>query len=420
MFHGWRIVALAFLTNYVSVGFVFYSYGVFFKALAVDFGGSRLGVSIGLTAMTCVSALAAPFVGRLLDRGKTRVLMTLGALLMGLGFVVGSRVATLLELYAVLGFFMGLAVCMLGGISSATLVAHWFVAKRGTALGLAAMGVSVSGVIMPPLGTALIEHIGWRSTFLVYAAIAWLVLAPATFRFVIDRPEDVGQRPDGRPPARESAPDGETPVERPPRTAQILRDGRFWRIAAALALNFCCMSAVLTHAVPHVTDLGVPATRAALVLSAMAGLGAVGKPLFGALTDRMDKRLTLSMCTGLQMLGVWLLLQVSSLPALVIAGAVFGLGMGGVVPLQGALVGAVFGRVAFGRVMGLLSPAMLPVQMIGVPLAGYIHDRSGSYRAAFQLFLGLFALSLLAIGWLRLPELEPGRLHETPSLPPVA
>ena len=57
MFHGWRIVTLAFLTNYISVGFVFYSYGVFFKALASEFSGSRLGVSVGLTCMSLMSAL---------------------------------------------------------------------------------------------------------------------------------------------------------------------------------------------------------------------------------------------------------------------------------------------------------------------------------------------------------------------------
>jgi hypothetical protein len=62
---------------------------------------------------------------------------------------------------------------------------------------------------------------------------------------------------------------------------------------------------------------------------------------------------------------------------------------------------------------------MLPVQMLGVPFAGYVFDRTGSYRLAFQVFLGLFALSALAISGLRVPDTEPGRLH-APSLPPVA
>jgi MFS family permease len=202
-------------------------------------------------------------------------------------------------------------------------------------------------------------------------------------------------------------------------TREILSDARFWLIALPIALNFFCLSAVLTHAVPHVTDLGVSAAAAALVLSAMAGAGAIGKPFFGALTDRMDKRATLALCTALQLVGVLMLLYVRSYPFLVIAGAIFGLGMGGVVPIQGALVGAAFGRRAFGRVMGLMSPAMLPIQMFGVPFAGHVFDRTGSYELAFEVFLGAFVLSLAALSRLRLPQLEPGRLERTVAAEPI-
>ena len=420
MFHGWRIVALAFLTNYISVGFVFYSYGVFFKALAADFGGSRLGVSVGLTSMSLVSALSAPLVGRYLDRGKARVLMTIGATLMALAFVLGSRIESLWQFFLVLGLVMGPAVCMLGGLSSSTLVATWFVEKRGAALGIAAMGISVSGVLMPPIGTALIAEIGWRNTFLVYGAVALCLVAPLTYRFVVATPEELGQLPDGEQPSADGP--GSLRNEEPLLgTAEILRDARFWLIALPIALNFFGLSAVLTHAVPHVTDLGVSATAAALVLSAMAGAGAIGKPLFGTLTDYMDKRATLALCIALQLAGVMMLIYVRSYPFLVAAGAIFGLGMGGVVPLQGALVGAAFGRRSFGRVMGLMSPAMLPIQMLGVPFAGHVFDRTGSYRPAFQVFIAAFLLSLAALSRLRLPELEPGRMEQaTEPVVPVA
>ena len=56
MFYGWRIVSVVFLTHFISVGLVFYSYGVFFKTLATEFGGSRLGVATGLVIMNVVVA----------------------------------------------------------------------------------------------------------------------------------------------------------------------------------------------------------------------------------------------------------------------------------------------------------------------------------------------------------------------------
>ncbi len=82
--------------------------------------------------------------------------------------------------------------------------------------------------------------------------------------------------------------------------------------------------------------------------------------------------------------------------------------MGGVIPLWGALIGAAFGRFAFGRVMGLMSPCMLPIQMLGVPFAGYVFDRWGSYDLAFEIFIVLYLIAIGALVWLRLPAEEPG------------
>lgn len=418
MFHGWRIVALAFLTNYISVGFVFYSYGVFFKALAADFSGSRLGVSVGLTSMSLISALSAPIVGRYLDRGKTRGLMTAGAVLMAVAFLLASQITALWQFFLVLGFAMGPAVCMLGGLAGSTLVATWFVQKRGVALGIATMGVSISGVLMPPIGTALIAELGWRNTFLVYAAIALVVIAPLTWRFVVATPEELGQLPDGELPTAETRA-AAARDERMPSTREILSDSRFWMIAIPIALNFFSLSAVLTHTVPYVTDLGISPAGAALVLSASAGAGSVGKPLFGMLTDRMDKRVTLALCAGLQLIGLLMMMYVHDYAFLLIASGIFGIGMGGVVPLHAALVGAAFGRRAFGRVMGLMSPAMLPIQMLGVPFAGHVFDRTGSYRFAFQVFAAAFVLSLGLVSRLKLPEHEPGRIVPAPSVDPA-
>ena len=102
-FYGWRMVAVAFFVDFVAVGFFFYSYGVFFKAIAAEFGDSRLGVSLGLTVTSFVGALAAPLVGRALDRYPLRRVIGIGATAMGLGFLGLGYVQTQLQFYLVLG-----------------------------------------------------------------------------------------------------------------------------------------------------------------------------------------------------------------------------------------------------------------------------------------------------------------------------
>lgn len=86
MYYGWKIIGVTFLTNFISVGFIFYSYGVFFKDLAAEFGGSRFGVGVGLAVMNIVNGILAPFLGRIADRGHIRTMMCTGAVFLSVGF----------------------------------------------------------------------------------------------------------------------------------------------------------------------------------------------------------------------------------------------------------------------------------------------------------------------------------------------
>ena len=73
-------------------------------------------------------------------------------------------------------------------------------------------------------------------------------------------------------------------------------------------------------------------------------------------------------------------------------------------PLWGSLVGACFGRRSFGKATGLMSPIMLPIQILGIPFAGWVFDRTGSYDRAFQTFVLVYLGSMVALILLRLPN----------------
>ena len=93
MFYGWVIVAVTFLTQFVTVGTVFYSYGVLLKPIADDLGGSRLAVGSALPLTMLVVGLAGPFIGRAVDRGSIRAVLLLGAAALSAGFLALSRVS---------------------------------------------------------------------------------------------------------------------------------------------------------------------------------------------------------------------------------------------------------------------------------------------------------------------------------------
>ena len=400
------MVLVAFCIDFVAVGFFFYSYGVFFKAIAEDFGGSRLGVAIGLTVTNAVGAIAAPYVGRALDKYPLRNVMGIGALFMAFGFLGLSFVQNELQFYLVLGLFIGFGASSMGNLATSKLVTNWFDKRRGTALGIAAAGVSLSGVIMPYISAELIENFGWRQGFLVYSAFTFLAVVPLIFRLVISRPEDVGLRPDGAMPIKFDDGSILPPVEKAPpkmRLLELFKEHNFRMIVLTFSLLFCSMSATLTHMIPRLTDFGYTLVEASLVMSLCAGFGVVGKLSFGWLSDRLSVRKVMAIVIFMQFTGQYLMFSSLDYLTFAIGASMFGYGVGGVVPMHGAVVGKTFGRDRFGAVLGLMRPAMFPIQILGVPFAGWIFDVTGSYDIAFQVFLGLYFLAALAVSFYRQP-----------------
>ena len=392
---------VAFSVDFVAVGFFFYSYGVFFNAIAKEFGGSHLGASLGLTVTHAVGAVAAPMVGWALDRFPLRRVIAVGAVSMSTGFLLLSQVNSLLEFYLVLGVFIGFGASSMGNLATSKLVTNWFDKRRGTALGIAASGVSLSGVVMPNVSAQLIENFDWRIGFMVFGFFTLCVVVPLVLRLVISRPEDVGMRPDGALPKP-----SESVITAPPRIGMhdVVREYNFWVIVLTFSFLFCSMSATLTHMIPRLVHLGHSLVDAAGVMSLCAGLGVLGKLGFGWIADRQSVRRVVVMVIILQFTGQSLMYASDEFGVFSLGAAIFGLGVGGVVPMHGAIVGATFGRERFGAILGLMRPAMFPIQILGVPFAGWVYDVYQSYDPAFQVFLGLYLFAAITIAFYRAPE----------------
>lgn len=395
-FVGWRMVAVAFFVDFIAVGFFFYSYGVFFKAIAAEFGDSRLGVSIGISVTQGVGAVLAPFIGRTLDRYPLKRVIATGAIAMGSGFLLLGFVQTPLQFYLVLGVFIGFGAGAMGQLATSKLVSNWFVLKRGTALGIAATGISVSGVIMPATTAWLIGEFGWRNGFITYGIITLIVVVPVVLRLVISRPEDIGLLPDGETEATT------LPPPKPAlRTREFISNPNFWFLVAIIGLLFCIQSATLIHMVPQLTDRGIDLVSASFIASCTAFFGILGKLIYGALVDRWDVRRALWLGIGFQVTGQLFMLLTDGYAGFLVGASLFGFGMGGIVPMQGAVVGAAFGRESFGRVLGAMRPAMSVIHLIGVPFAGWMYDVTGSYDPAFQTFLVLYLVTAMVVAGLK-------------------
>ncbi len=328
-------------------------------------------------------------------------MMLIGAALMSVGFLAFSRIDGILGLYVAFGLVVALGGALLGPLTNTALVANWFRQARGTALGISQVGMSLSGMVMAFVVTWLVVDYGWRGAVLLFAAVPVVLVAPVVAIVVVNRPQDRGLLPDGLVPEKGAAPAAPRQIESGS-LREALRERDIWLIALRVGLNFAASGAVIQVIHSHASDLGHSAARAASVLSAMAAMAALGKPVFGTLADRSSPRLAIAVSTSVQVVGLIAILLAPGYAALLGASLVFGLGCGGLVPLFGLITVARFGAARLGRMMGATFLLMLPFQLLGLPFSTAIYDRTGSYTPAFVTFLGGYAVALAVLS--RLPS----------------
>lgn len=412
LFYGWVMVAVAFVTQFVSSGVIFYTFGVALKEWTVEFEAGRFGVSGIHFVMPWAGAAIAPLVGRLASDGHLRLLIPAGALAAGLGFCAISQATSLWQLYVVYPLLMAYAAGTLSGVGASTLVVNWFSKSRATALGISQIGASFGGMVMAPLTVSLFGEHGWRSVYLGFGLVI-LAVAPLLAWLIVGRPADRGLHPDGAaaPAATTAAPSTGAPSQTPHRargSSRIaLRNTNLWLIAFITGVGFMLSSVVVTHLVAMATDAGVELQRASRLLTIMATVAAFGKIVFGRLADRVGVQTAYATSIVLEVVALAGILLLPTSLALEGITAILGLGIGGNLPLSAALIARTFGPTAFGPMMGMKTVLMTPLIATGTPFAGWIFDETGSYRIAFSVFLALILLSLAALWRVRPPVAQP-------------
>jgi MFS family permease len=396
-FYGYLIILACAGIQGIGVG-TYVTFGVFFKPLLAEFDWSRATLSGAHSLTFLIAGILGILVGRLSDRFGPRILMTFTGFCFGFALLLMSRINAPWQLYLFYSVFLGIGLSAVDVIALST-TARWFVRRRGVMTGIVKMGTGSGQFIMPLVASMLIAGFGWRTSYTILGAMA-MVLLVSIAQLLRRDPARMGLLPD----AAGTETTGEDSVETGTSFGEALRNRQFWTIFFAnLAACFSLLS-VMLHIVPHATDMGIPSTAAAGLLSTIGGVSMAGRFVVGNAIDRIGNR-NCMICCFVLLITVLLWLQLANkLWMLYLFAALYGFTHGGFFTLISPIVAEYFGLRSHGLLFGIAVFAGTVGGFIGPIFAGHIFDMTASYRIAFWGCICAAAVGLGLIFSLRPPQ----------------
>jgi MFS family permease len=396
--YRWTIVAVGALMTCVALGAMF-SLAIFLDPVSRDTGWSRAGISVAMTINFLVMGAGAFAWGALSDRYGTRIVVSIGAVLLGLALVLTSRIQSLLLFQLTYGILVGLAASTFFAPMIA-LTTGWFDKQRSLAVSLVSAGMGVAPMTISPFARWLITTYDWRTAMLVIGILAWILLIPAAM--LVRQPPAAS----AAGPQASAAPDGSIAT-----VAEALRSRQF--IVLALVFFLCCAahSGPIFHMVSYAMACGIAPMAAVSVYSVegLAGLG--GRLVFGVAGDRYGAKRVLIVGLLIQALAIGTYPFVRELGEFYFMAVIFGAAYGGVMPLYAVLARDYFSQSIMGTVLGAATMLSSLGMSAGPVVGGWIFDTYGGYSwlffASFGLAAGAMAIAFSFPRTTTQPQLQP-------------
>jgi len=389
IFYGYVIVVVSILLFFIIHG-LSASYGVFFKSLQTEYGCSRTVISAAHSVAFILTGLVSIPAGRLTDSVGPRVVVVVGGIALALGYVLMSQTNTTWQLFLVYGLIVGSGISV-ANVPLLTTLSRWFIGRRGLMTGIVKTGTGLGILGMPLLASHLITSYGWRTSYLVLAAIALVGVLPLT-QFLRRDPEQKGLKPyvDDQSSSNISRlPFGGLTLRKAVRTSQ------YWTVAAICFLFWYCMHSVMVHIVPHAMDLGYSPVRAASIISVVGGVSILGRVIIAGSSDRIGSRRAMITCSLILAISLSLLYFTRELWQLYLFATIYGFSHGGFAAMVSPLVAELFGTRSHGSLYGVITFCGTGGGAIGPLIAGRIFDVSASYQPAFLILIAASFIALM-------------------------
>jgi len=379
------------LAQLISWGSLYYTFSLLMPVIELDLGANRVEVSGAFSAALLASGLAGLVVGRLIDQGHARAVMSIGSVGAGLLLIAHSQITSLFGLYAVwIGLGIAMA-CILYEPVFTVLIRRWPKDYRRSLIAMTFLGGLASTVFIP-LSAWMIDRLGWRETCLVLAAMHFLLCLPIHLWMLRDEP----------PARREVARDAASASESNGTLASVreLATSPAFLLITVFSFVFMGLSAALSaHMVPLLRERGLPAAWAVAVPASIGVMQVIGRLVLFVFEGRIDpKKLDLIIPLLMPLSLLLLLAGGGSIGAALAFAACFGVGNGLITIVKATAIAAYVSRDRVAVLSGLQTLPGAVARACGPIMLAALWTVSSSYTAGLWLLIvaGVVATGLLA------------------------
>ncbi len=395
IFYGWRVVGAAGALQFLQSLLLNSAFGIYVAVLAEERGWSKTALSGAAALKSTEVALLGPVLGWLVDRFGSQGMVRIGIVLFGIGFMLLSRIDTLLGFYAAF-VVIALGSSMFSNMLVSVAIIQWFEKHRTRALSALQFGGAIGGLFVFLVAWS-IQAFGWRPTALGSGIIS-ISLGWPLASMIRSRPADVGETVDGLPPA--PALGGQIEVATGGghsfTARQALRTSAFWLLSLGHGSSLLVVMAINVHAVTHMKEgLGYTLAQASLFFVLVTVGQFFGVMLGWVVGEKFAKRKVAATCMLMHMSGMLLLTFAPGAAILATGLLLHGVGWGLRGPFMQAIRADYFGRRSIGVILGLSTMVTVIGNIIGPLLAGAFADGLGNYRVGFTLLALLAGLGSL-------------------------
>lgn len=397
------VYAIIGIVTLLFVGLI-YAWSVMSKSIAAsrpDWTATQVSLTFTIVmALFCTGGLIA---GLLSKKINPKLYIIASGVFFAAGFFIASLTGdSPALLYIGFGVICGLGAGFAYNTVLSTM-SQWFPDKQGLISGILLMGFGLSSFIIGKVYAAVTPSDGsdqWKMTFRILGIVV-LVVMLICFNFFVKPSEDYKV-----PGAAAKKVVKESALDIPP--TQMVKKPTFWLyyiwailLSAAGLVLVSQASGIATQVGPNVSDGNI-----ATVVGLISILNGIGRVIFGAIYDKKGYRVAMVLdmivviIAGLVLI---LALTTGNFLFIVLGFLIGGLGYGGVMPTNSAIISDFFGRTNYPVNYSLVNTNLI-IASFASTIAGKLYDASQSYMAPIMMMIGVAVVGFIVSLGIRRPK----------------